>query len=144
MASFASRWCRFVKEHRGFIHHFLQRVTRRAGHIFMASFEGKLGLVVIEERRPPLAVIVASGAVVGTIAKLVGVGVFVASDACLRGARKVDMHQSQLQIRRLVAVGAGYRTMRANEWKLSLSVVELGEIFPVFGGVACLASERLP
>jgi len=108
----------------------------------MASFERKLGLVVIEERRPPLAVVVASGAVVDAISKLVGVGIFVASDAGLRRARKVDMHQSQLQIRRLVAVCAGNRTMRAKEWKLGLSVVEFGEIFPVFGGVAGLASER--
>jgi len=143
MASFASRWRRFVKEHLGLIDQFLQRMARRTGHIFMASFQGKLSLVVIEERRPPLVAVVASGAVVGAISKLVGMGVFVASGACLRGARKVNMHQSQLQIRGLVAVGAGYRTMRAKEWKLSLSMVEFREIFPVFGGVAGLASERL-
>jgi len=144
VASLASRRCRFVKEHWGVIHHFLQRVTCRASHILMASFERKLGLVVIEERGPPLVVVMAPGAVVGAIAELIGVGILVASGACLRGARKVDMHQRQLQIRGLVAVGAGYRTMRAEEWKICLSVVEFRKIFPVFGGVACLATERLP
>jgi len=99
----------------------------------MTALEGKLRLVVIEERRLPLVVVVASFAVAGAIAKLVGMRVFVASHACFLGFGKVNVDEIQLHVRRLVAVGAGHGAMRTEERKVSLGVVELGEIFPFFG-----------
>jgi len=77
----AGRGTWLVEEHHFFTHRPLQRVAGRTGHVLMATFERKCGLLVIEERGLPLVAVVAASTLVGTRAKLIGVRVFVALDA---------------------------------------------------------------
>ena len=116
------RWA--VEEHTVSVDLLLECVACRTCHFFVAAFQWKFCLVMIKKRRAPLVAVVASGAIVPVIAELSGMWVFVAFYAGLRRIRKFHMHQRQLHIRRLVAIGAGHCAMRAEEWKARLSMVE--------------------
>ena len=143
MTSFASFRCRLVEEHETAVHRFLQRMARRASDVFVSPFERESGLVMIEERRLPFIAVVASCAIVGPGAELVGMRILMAIAAIDGGFRKVHMPHVEFHVRWLVAVDAGHRAMRSQEREVRLRVIESCQIFPLTSRVTCLASQRL-
>ena len=85
VTGFARRRRWLVEQHHVSVHRLLQRVARGTGNIFMTSRERENCLAVIEERWPPFIGVVTSCAVVSLGAELIGMWVFVAFHAGLRG-----------------------------------------------------------
>lgn len=111
VASFAGLWRGLVKEDEVSAHRLFKRVAGRAGNILVAAFEGKCRLIVIEQRRPPLVAVMASGAVAGLGAELVCMRVLVAVPASRGSTLELNMKQGQLHVGRLVAICAGHGAM---------------------------------
>lgn len=112
MAILASLGGRFIEQDKVPIHRLLERMAGRAGYIFMAAFKRKCGLVVIEERGPPLMTIVTSCTVVAACAELVPMRICVAIPAIHRGFCEVDVPHVGFHVRWLVALCTVHRAMR--------------------------------
>jgi hypothetical protein len=136
------RGCGFVEEDGISIHRSLHGVASRARNILVATFQRKRCLLVIEERRLPLVAVVASGALICIGAKLFCMRVLMAHAALLTGTMEVNMQHRKFHIRRLVALGAGHRPMRADKLEIGRRVIELCQVLPLLGGVTGLAPER--
>ncbi len=131
-----------VKQNISSIHRLLKSVTGGTSHILMSTLKWKDSLIVIEQRRPPFVGIVTRCAVIGARAKLIGVRVFVALAARHGGFFELNVHQGQLHVRRLVAVGAGNGAMRTYQGKPRARMIELDDVVPALGRMADLATKR--
>ena len=143
MANLTGFGCRFIEEHQVSADGSPERMTRVAGNVFVSALQWKSGLVVVEERRLPLVAVVASGAIVGTQAKLVRMRVLMTIAAVHGGFREFDMHHCELHAGWPVASDAGRRAMRSNERKVRAVVIERREIFPFLRRMAGLAPQSL-
>lgn len=143
MAGFATRRSRFVEKHEFAVYRLAQGVTGGAGDVLMTSFQRECRLVVIEERRLPLVRVVASGAAVCPLAELIGVGILVAAGTACGRFGKAHVDHRQLQVRRPMAICACHGAMRPQQRELRPRMIEFGQVIPVRGRVAGLASQRL-
>lgn len=108
----------------------------------MSTFEGKYGLVVIEQRGLPLVRVVASGTVCRPFAELIGMWVFMTIPAIDGRFRELYVRHSELKIRRAMALTACHCSMRSNQREPCTVMIELRDILPLSGCVAGLASQR--
>ena len=84
---------------------------------------------MIKQRRLPLRTVVAIGTgrdVIRCPGKLQSVCILVALLAFHRSCREIRIGQLSAHVRRLVAVDARHRAVRANQYELCLGVIELG------------------
>jgi len=133
VAVFAGFRRRLVEEHETPVYRLLQCVACRTGNVFVTSFQRESRFVVIEERRLPFVAVVASSAIVGAGAELVGMRILMTIAAIGGGFREVHMPHVEFHGRRLVAIDAGHRAMRSEEREVRLRVIESGQIFPLTG-----------
>lgn len=109
----------------------------------MPAFQREVRRVVIEQGWLPLIGVVARGTIVLLRAELVCVRILVAFAASLGRIGKSYVHQRALQVRRLVAICAGHRAVRAHQRELRRVVVETRKLVPVPGVVADFAAMHL-
>lgn len=109
-----------------------QLVTLRAAHILVCSAQGKGGpFLVIEQRGlPPGSVVTIRTASNFSCRELLSVNVLMTVFALGRGRLKINVGDLGLEIRRLMAVDAGGRTMSTEQSKLRLGMVKPGEFLP--------------
>lgn len=119
-------------------------VTGAALHLLVRPFQRERGLFMIEQRRLPLGRVVALlTARVGTVAReLARVNILMAALAVLRRGLERDVPHGGLEVGRLVAIDAGYGSMRADQRIIRLIMIEAGELLPFLDGVAGFASRN--
>lgn len=113
-----------IEQHKNAIHLSLYGMACGAGDAFVTAFERELRCLVVEEGRLPLVRAVASGTIGSSRTELIRMWVLVTIPAIDGGIRKIDVTHRQFQIRRLVAINACHRSMRAYQRKLCLSVIK--------------------
>lgn len=119
-------------------------VAGAALHLLMRAFQGERGLLVIEQRGLPLSRVVALlAARVGAVAReLARVHILMAALAVFRRGLERDMPHGGLAVGRLVAVDAGYGSVRADQRVIRLVMIESGEVLPFLDGMASFASSN--
>lgn len=123
-------------------------VAAGAGDIAVLAFQGELGpLVMVEQGRLPFGCVVAVATWCDLIRielrELPVVDILMALLALLRRLLEVHIDELGFQVRRLVAIDAGDRAMRAGQWKRRRAVIKAVQLFPGLGRVAGLAAHRL-
>ena len=115
-----------VDEHRLGSDHFGQLVAFGAAHVLVRAAQRKRrSLFMVKEGRLPLHAGVALGAARDVIFnELLSVDVLVAVLALAGRGPEVHVHQFGFKVRRLMAVDARGRTVRPEQSKLRLGVVE--------------------
>lgn len=105
----------------------------------MCTRQGELSaFVVIESRGFPLRTVVTIGAERDLrLGELAAVRVGMTFFALQWSLGEVRIDQPGSEVWRFVAVDAGHGAMRTHERELGLGMIEAGEVFPVFSGVAC-------
>ena len=116
---------RLVEEHHPALNRSLDGMTRRTCDLFMASFQGECGLVVIEERWLPLVRIVAGAAILSALPKLACVRILMAFNTDNGGGIELHVTQGQFHVWRPVAIDACDRAMCAEEWEPRLGMIKL-------------------
>ena len=125
-----------------------QFVTSRACDVAVLSLQGECrASVVIKQGRLPLGRIVAVAALghlVGVeLDELPSVHIFVAVFTLFWRLLEVHVNQLGLEVRRFVAVDAGYCAVRSSQRERRGVVVESVQFFPGLSGVTRLAAHRL-
>jgi len=134
-----------VEQHLLAFHIAEEFVAAGTADVFVRAGQGKLGaLVMIEKRWPPLGSVVAIGAWGNAFGphKLTAMNVGMAFLAFRRGLREVHVDELCFQVRRPVAVDASHGPMGAEQRELGPVVIEACEVFPALGGMAGLAAGR--
>ena len=142
MAGHAILWRGLVEEHRFVSDGFGQFMTLGALDVLVGAAQGEgCAFVVIEQGRLPLHAVVAVGAG-GRLAfsKLFSVDILVAILTEGGGRLEIHINELGLEVWRLVAVDACSCTVRPEQGKLGLGMVETGELLPRLGGMAGLAT----
>jgi len=99
---------------------------------------------VVESRGLPLCAIVAIGAGRDVSpGELAAMWVGMARLAFERSLGEIGVDELGSQVGRLVAINAGHGAMGADQRELGFGVIEAGKLFPVPGGVTCLAASGL-
>ena len=127
----ALRWRRLVEQHIRSIHRALVGVARRAGHILVSTLKGEAGLLMIEQRWPPLVRVVARLALLRACAELIRMRILVAAVALRRGCAELHVQHGPFQVRRPMAIGARHRPVRSNQRKARRVVIEAAHIAPL-------------
>lgn len=117
-------------------------VALGAAHVLMRSTQRKLRpLLVIEQRRFPLHGCVALGTTRDVaLGKLLSVNVLMAVFAQQRRSLEIHIHQLGFEVRRLVAIDTGRRTVGAQQGELRLRMIEARQFLPGLSGMARLAA----
>ena len=139
---------RRIKEDLFPVNRFEEFVTAGASDVAMLAFQRESrSLVVIERGRFPLRRVMTIAAlryfVREEFGELPAVHVLVAFLALFRRFLEIDIDQLGLQVRRLMAVDARDRAMRALQRERRRAVVEPIQFLPRLGGVASFAPHRL-
>jgi len=100
--------------------------------------------VVVENRRLPLCAIVAIGAGRDlSFGELAAMGIGMARLALEGSLGEIGVDEVGSQVGRLVAINTGHRAVGADQRERGFGVIEMGKVFPVRGGVTCLAASGL-
>jgi len=135
----------FVEEHGFGIHSLRQLVTVATLNVLMSAAQREHGsLLVVEERRLPLHAVVAVSTGCGvSLGELLSMNVFMAILAQQRCGFEIDIDELGFEVRWLVTIDAGGRTMSPEQRELCFRMVESGQFFPRFGRMACFAAKWL-
>src|SRR6202162_334688 len=116
-----------------------------AAHILVRAREREgCPFVVVESRGLPLCAIVASGAGRDVSpGELAAMWVGVARLALERSLGEIGVDELGSQVGRLVAINTGHGAVGTDQRELGFGVIEVGKVFPVPGGVTCLAASGL-
>ena len=134
---------RLVKQDLFIGHFFEQFVTLGAFHVLVRPPQGKSrSFVVIKQRRFPFhAVVTVSTGGGVAFRELHSVDVVVAVLAELGRGLEIHIGHFGFEVGRFMAVDAGRSPVRPQQRKLGLGMIEVCQLFPRLGGVACLAAE---
>jgi len=133
---------RFVKQDRLRPHHSGRLVAVAAAHILMgAAQRERRPLLVIKQRRFPFHAVVALRATCHIVMReLLPVHVLMAIFALHRSCLEIHIEQFRFQVRRLVAIDASRRAMRAQQSEFRLGMIEPRQLLPRFRNVTGFAS----
>ncbi len=142
MAVFAVFWRWLIEQHLLAIHVAEELVAVPAAHIQVPALQGEGRLFMVEQRGFPLGRVVAlyAGSNPIGLGELASVNVGMAVLALGRRLGEVGLDELGAEVRRLVAVDAGHRLMRAREDESRPVVIEAGDVLPVLGCVAGFAA----
>jgi len=141
----ALRRCGSVKQHSLPGHNPRQIVTAATRHILVRAPQREdRPRIVVKSRRLPTIHIVAAGAIRSILpaGKLPRMRIVMAAGALHGGVIKIHVLQGSFQCRRPVAIRARYCSMRAEQRKFGLRMVEAVQFFPLDRGVTRFASRN--
>lgn len=115
-----------------------------AVYVLVCAFQRERSLFVIEQRRrPPDRVVALLAAQVGAVAReLACMHILMAALAVLWRRLEPDIPHGGLAVGRLVAIDAGYSSVRADQRIIRPTMIEAGEVLPILDGMARFASRN--